>query len=144
MQKLRSGLALLCVVASCQQQPPPKPADVDAGKHRLADEDPRSWTSYPVLLLVSTKYRVGIDTTAQLLTQFDNRFEGNGVDFEPTVPIAANLYQEDARPVQEDQAFLATQAQRLHLPTATVAGIISDFYLIGGSNRSFPESNRQP
>jgi hypothetical protein len=135
-----SMLLLGLMLPSCGHKPPEKTVDLNAGKHKLADRDPRSWASYPVLLLVSTKYHVGIDTAAQIIKQFDARFDGDGADFEPTIPSVSIEYEEDTHPIAEDKDFFMTQAKRTRLPVTTVASLITEFYLLGGSNREYPES----
>lgn len=139
---MRNAFLIVLIAAvgySCQKERPKK-LDINTGKHQLSESDPRQWSTYPTLLLVATKHHIGIDTLAQVIKQFDDRFEGLGYDFEVQMPSTSNQYQEDTRPIEEDEEFLSAIGQRVKRSPAEVATIISDFYLIGGANRDFPES----
>lgn len=133
-----SLLASFLTLAGCEHTPPPKKPDPNAGKHHLATSDPRTWETYPLIVLVATKHHVGIDTVAQLVESFNSRFEGMGVDYEPQLPSSSKVYEEDTEPIASDAAFIAKQGQPFGLKPSEVADIISDFYLIGGSSRDFP------
>lgn len=145
MKALFSGLALLgLLLPGCGHKTPPKEPDPNRGKHKLAASDPRSWETYPVVALVAMKHRVGIDTVAQLLRSFEGRFGGDaeGPTFEAQLPTTyTKYYEEDAAPTADDVKYFAAEAAKYGLYPSAVADIISDFYLIGGSNRDFPEKS---
>ena len=139
MKKLLCSLALLTLLPGCGHEPPPKKLDPNAGKHKLADSDPRTWHTYPLLLLVATKHQVGVDTLAQLVKSFDKRFQGMNVDYDPQLPTLYNSYEEDAAPISGDVAYFVQEGQRYGLSSSVVAELIADFYLNGASSRDYPD-----
>ncbi|MBU6119496.1 hypothetical protein [Hymenobacter siberiensis] len=142
-------IALVACGHSTASAPPnQKSKDPNAGKHQLAKNDPRTWQTYPVVVLVATKYRIGVDTTAQLIRSFEERFNGLGQDtflsgMETLLPVTYNRYEENTATAVDDSAFFLEQSKRFGLPPSLIASLIIDFYTIGGSNRTYPESSSQ-
>ncbi|WP_201987704.1 hypothetical protein [Hymenobacter rubidus] len=137
------GLAA-CGHSTASTPPNQKPKDLNAGKHQLAKNDPRTWQTYPIIVLVATKYRVGIDTTAQIVQSFEERFNGLGQHgflsgMETLLPVTYNHHEEDTATVTDDSAYFLEQGKRFGLPPSLIASLIVDFYTIGGSNRPYPE-----
>ena len=91
-------LLLVLGVSACHRKEPPKPIDPDAGKHLLGDSDPRSWYTYPALLLIAARHHVGVDTVTALTVEFNKRFGGDDTDltFKAQLPRDSQLYEEDA------------------------------------------------
>ncbi|WP_157780903.1 hypothetical protein [Hymenobacter sedentarius] len=140
----------LCIgLASCGHSTASTPVgkklkDPNAGKHRLAQHDPRGWQTYPIIVLIATKHGIGIDTAGQLVRNFEGRFTGYGHNtfqsgVEAMLPTPYNGYEENTSSMNDDSAFFKTQGKQFGLSPALVASIIADFYLIGGSNRTYPE-----
>jgi hypothetical protein len=118
--------------------------DPNAGKHKLAKQDPRHWQTYPIIVLVATKHSVGIDTARQLIQSFEERFNDLGQhtflsQLDVMFPVSYKYYEEGTPSMADDAAYFKVQGKRYGLATSVVANIIADFYLIGGSNREYPD-----
>ena len=95
-----------------------------------------------MIVLVAVKHHIGIDTVAQLVRGFDKHFGGFGIDYDVQLPQAYRKYEEDAQPIGTDAAFFTQQGQYFNLQPSVIADVISDFYLIGGSSRDFPQGQQ--
>ena len=164
MKHLRYTLILLgFLLPGCKHEPPPETADTElatadtttaaerdgttnsgASEGTLAPEDPRSWRTYPAIVLIATKYQLQIDTTAHLLDSFERRFNRrtrSRLPFRAELPQRPQHFAQYAASMQEDTQYFVEQGRRLGIAPSTVAAVITDFYLLGGSNRPLPENS---
>jgi hypothetical protein len=135
---------LLSCFAGCQQQEhahnhASERTQHNKDKHRIAADNLRGWNTYPIIVLVAAKHRIGADTVAQLAQRFDTLFDGMGVDVEAKLPEPIVSYDEELLPSTSVPNFFKAQQQAFGLSTLEVAEILNDFYLLGGSNRTYPD-----
>lgn len=95
-----------------------------------------------MIVLVAVRHHIGIDTVAQLVRGFDKHFGGLGIIFEAQLPQTFNMYEEDTRPIASDATFFIQQGRYFSIQPSVIADIISDFYLIGGGSRDFPQGGQ--
>lgn len=139
------SIALIVLVSGCKQKPPPNKINPNAGKHKIELSDIRRWRTYPVVLLVAAKHHIGPDTVGVLVRSFEKQLHASHIyyhtepEWQAQLPERLEGYQEDVGTVSQDVKFFAIQGQKYNLSASAIADIITDFYLIGGSNREFPE-----
>ncbi|QKG54383.1 hypothetical protein [Hymenobacter sp. BRD67] len=142
-------LALLLLLTACKQRRAAEVAekkDPNFGKRLLQPSDPRRLDTYLMLLLVAVKYKVGVDTAAQIISAFDKRFsykhitDGRLNSFPFSV---GRNYEEDAQPIRNDVLFFSKQGEKFRLYPSVVADVVYSFYSLMGSNRYYPEPQGQ-
>ena len=131
----------LSTLPACNQAPAQEAVAVTSIENTLPATDLRTWRGYPVFVLVAGKHKVGVDTVARLVESFDKRF--STMSFGPQyITRLPKVYipKQDSPSIRMDEGFLQSEGQRFGLTAAQVAIILTDFYVLSGSNSIGEES----
>lgn len=129
---MKTPLLLAALALAACQSAPPAPGPARATAPGLPTADPRGWYTYPAVLLVATKYHLGVDTVARVLQHYNAHLQGvPGAEAQRGgLPLYLPPAAAQAVSVQTDQAFFQEQGRQCGAPAATVAAMLTDFYLL--------------
>ena len=125
-------------VCSCQSPPPPLPPKIQLPQKptiQYSRNDEQYWRSYPGVVLISARYKVGVDTILALVENFSKWYpEENYYSSDYPQPkkykMPAYLGKKgECMNPQQAKIFFKEQSAKYRIGTDTITRILGDFYV---------------